>query len=565
MSLPKEPRQLMINLMYLVLTALLALNVSNEILRAFSIVDNSILASNLNIENKNDATMAALQELLNDPKMKASKKEQVQKAMDLAVQARQVAENMTNGLKSYKGMIIERAGGINAEDGKIKKESDLEAASGVMIHDKNGSKMKGELIDYKRTMGDFINNLEPDMQISEGGDFARNLPLNFDVEKSDDNPSGNWSYANFNMVPAVAATTIVDKYMNDVRNTESAVLEGLWAAAIGEKLEDPFKKKPNKKRPKRRLIKPVKRVFYKYDLLMAAENSYVLPGEKVKVHAMLGAYNPREKGLRISINGRPVKVTNGVAEYTTGAVSSDGNPERTITATAQYWDSNRKSWVTVPKKQIKYYVGQPNAAISLDKMNVFYYGLDNPITISASGIPANRIQINPGPNIRVVKQPSGTNKYFVNPTKFGGTTTLSITGTLSDGSKKTFGPFKYRLKQVPDPVPEIARKRVKFSIPVNALKAQQAIFAKLDNFPYDLEWDVVSFEAFYVPRRGQARPGNSRNKYLNDRRANPTIKSIMDDLDVGDRVIFENIKARMRNGKDPRTRNIGNISITCPN
>ncbi|HNB80787.1 MAG TPA: hypothetical protein PLP14_01745, partial [Chitinophagaceae bacterium] len=110
MSLPKEPRQLMINLMYLVLTALLAMNVSSEILNAFRIVDNSINQSSKNIASKSSATILNFQDALEDKKIMQDpvKFQKVQACLALAQKAITMRNSMEKDLNDYKQMIITR-------------------------------------------------------------------------------------------------------------------------------------------------------------------------------------------------------------------------------------------------------------------------------------------------------------------------------------------------------------------------------------------------------------------------------------------------------------------------
>lgn len=541
MSLPKEPRQLMINLMYLVLTALLALNVSNEVINAFNIVDKSILKSNSNIETKNMATIVNFDDALKDPKLTSEKKEKINAARGKAEEARNLTKGIIDKLQAYRQAIVDRAGGLNPETGKIKKEEDLEAATGYMIEDKNGSRMLADMQAYKKDLADIINTLQSDLKLShDGDDFAKNLPLNFDVEASEDNPGKDWSYGNFHMVPAVAATTIVDKYINDVKNSETAVLDELWAAAMGEK-------------------KQKKLVFTDYGLLVSAENSYLLPGQKFSATAMLGAYNKKDAGkLRISANGSGLAIKDGIATFTTTA---NALGEHSINFTAQYFDDNLDKWISVPVQKISYYVGAPQASVSLDKMNVFYMGVDNPITISASGIPSDKLQVIAGPNLTINRVNGETGKYVVRTDKVG-KSSITLKGTLSDGTTKTWT-TEYRLKMIPDPYPLVANKKGGGPVPVNLMKAQAAIFAKLDNFDFDAKFDVVSFELFLIPKRGEARPPIAVNGfYLNDNRANAQVRDLINSLGVGDRLFFENIKAK---GPDGLVRPIGSLSFTFPN
>ncbi len=537
MALPKEPRQLMINLMYLVLTALLALNVSNEVLNAFSIVDNSIVRSNQNIDTKNKATIASFEDAANNDKLNPEKKAKVLTAKEYANQAVELTNAMQAELETYRSEIISLAGDINPETGKIKRESDLDLPTRYMIKEGRGKVMKEKLEKYKADMAALVDNLPEGMRLSAGqSSFADKLPLNFDFEGS--NKAMPWEFNMFNMVPVVAAVTLIDKYKNDVKNSESVVLDELWASAMGE-------------------IKTKALVFKKYGVIATADNHYVLPGQKVNITAMLGAYNDGADGLRISIGGQSRTPKDGMASY---ELVASGTGEKSIDVKAEYFDKNENRWVSVPNQTIKYYVGTPQATISLDKMKIFYKGLDNPMTVSASGLPLGDITVKAGPNLTLVS--TGPGKYFARPTANSGTTWIQILGKRSDGSIEDYGKQEYRLGRVPDPKPLVAGTEGG-SVPVNRMKAQQGVFAKLEGFPYDLEYKVTSYTLVHVPKRGEMpAPVTYNGNLLNHPNGSAQVRGIMENLAVGDRLFFENIRAV---GPDGETRKLGALSYTFPN
>ena len=551
MSLPKEPRQLMINLMYLVLTALLAMNVSKEVINAFTIVDKSIERSNDNIDNKNNATMENFDLAKNDDELEAKKRAKVAKAMLIADEARIKTKEMVAKLDAHRQKIIDGAGGMAPNDkGKmrIKREDDLESATAYMITGGNGSKMKGELESHKKTMADFIDNLDAELNLSQNDKlFAEKLPINFDV----DDPDKSWSENMFEMVPAVAAVTIINKYKNDVLNAESAVLDELWASAMGEK--------------KREKIVP-DRVFNKYGIIANLDNSYALPGQSINLTSMLGAYNADAAGLRIWINGRQVGTKEGIAQMKIKANSKPG--KHNIKVRAQYLDKGTNedevdTWKSVPDYTLSYFVGQPQASISLDKMKIFYKGLNNPMTVAASGVQLRDISVKAGPNLRIKEIGKGTGKYEVFPSKNSGKSWVEITGKRSDGSIENFGKIEYRLGRVPDPIAYVADK-TSGSMPANMFEAQQAVFAKLKGFPYDLTFKVTSFTfVYYSKREGLQRPVNVKGQFLNHPQGNSEVRSYMKQLKPGDRIFIEDVKAV---GPDPKdVRKLGGLSFTFPN
>ncbi len=548
MSLPKEPRQLMINLMYLVLTALLAMNVSKEVINAFTIVDKSIGRSNTNIESKNLSTMKNFELSRDDDELELEKREKVAKAMEIAEEARKKTSAMVAKLEAYKEAIITGAGGIVPETGKIKREADLESATSYMITQGNGARMKSELEAHKAVMAKFIDSLGADMKLSKDADpFEKNLPINFDI----DNSEKSWSENMFEMVPAVAAVTIINKYKNDVMNSESAVLDELWASAMGEKRKQKFVEPPIPIVPDEK--------FNQYGVIASLDNSYALPGQTLNLTSMLGAFNADSKGLRIWVNGRPVSPKKGIAKMKIRANSKPG--KHSIRVRAQYLDKGKSDdavarWVPVKEEVITYYVGQPQATISLDKMKIFYKGLKNPMTVSASGVRMSDISVTGGPNIKLVK--TGLGKYNVLASKNSGKTWVQITGKRSDGSIENFGKIEYRLGRVPDPIAYVADK-TGGAMPVNAMKVQQAVFAKLKGFPYDLKYNVTSFNMVHVPKRGEMpAPLAVTGKFLNRGAA----KALLNTLKVGDRLFFEDVRAK---GPDGETRKLGGLSFYFPN
>jgi gliding motility-associated protein GldM len=542
MSLPKEPRQLMINLMYLVLTALLAMNVSSEILNAFKIVNRSINSSTSNISKKNSATLVNFQKALDeDEKIKANpaKYKKVSDFLALAKQATEITKTMEQDLQNYKQLIVTKAGGMNPNDPKnLLREDDLDAATAIMIEgDKKGLEMKSKLQSYMKSLAALVPITDDAMNLSSSNEgIEKILPIDLTAEPSESNPNGDWSYANFHMVPAVAAVTLMDKYINDVRNSESVVLDELWAKAFGEARAQTI-------------------VFDTYDLIVSSPNPYLLPGEKFTATAMLGAFNKNSKNLSIRAGGQTLAINNGIATFNTTA---NGKGEQKIVFSASFVDPNTGKNMSYTK-DFKYYIGEAQATISLDKMNVFYIGVPNPITFSASGIPAGNLK-HSAENCTLTAA-EGINKYNVFVTTPGAKAKISLTGTLSDGSTKSFGTWDYRVKMIPDPYAIINNSRGG-SATANAIKVQDAILARLDNFDFDCKFVVTSFTVTYLPRRGEPEEASSNNQYLTGPNASPNVAAIMAKLKPGDKIFFENIRAI---GCDKRPRSIGSVNFVLNN
>ncbi|MBP6625745.1 MAG: hypothetical protein KA198_11270, partial [Chitinophagaceae bacterium] len=533
-----------INLMYLVLTALLAMNVSSEILNAFKIVDSSINESSKNIAKRSEATIVNFDMALEDKKIQQDpvKLKKVQACKALAEEAQKLRTTLENDILVYKKMIIDRAGGIDPETNDILRRDDLDASTAIMIeHDKKGPEMLAKLQKFKTDIAALVpignENFERSARNEE---LEKKLPLNFDVLPSEENRNNDWSYGNFHMVPAAGAVTIIDKYINDIKNSESIVMDELWAKAFGERRRQ-------------------EQVFTAYDVLVSPSSSYLLPGEKYTASIMLGAYNEKASNLVINVNGRAIPVVNGVATYTSIA---SGKGEQTINVSASYTDPNDNLSKSIPSKPFKYYVGEAQATISLDKMNVFYIGVDNPITFSASGVPAG--SLNYSSELCTLTKVDGVNKYMVTVANgtAGKTANIKLSGKLGDGTTKDFGTFNYRIKNIPPPLPKIAGKSGG-TIAAGELRVQEAIFAKLENFDFEAKFTVISFDVTYQKKRSpDLEIASSSTQYLTGPNASKAVQDLVTKVKIGDRIYFENIKAV---GPDKVVRNIGSVIFTINN
>jgi len=561
MSLPKEPRQLMINLMYLVLTALLAMNVSSEILNAFKTIGKSIDRSNKAQKERNEATTGAFDGFLEDPKASAPKKAKVEKAKLLVTQVNDKTNTLISQLEGYKVKIIEASGGYEVVNGvkQIKKIDDLDGGTHVMVEGGNGKKMLQAMMAYKEDLAGLVPLDWGEDVIPAGNgnnpEFLKKLPLTFEVEKNSEN-KGDWSIYNFQMSPTIATTTLIDKYISDIRASQAAALDEIWSKATGEPLDKAEIKKED-------YIRTQAKPLPDYAVIVAADNNYVLPGERFTARIMLGTYNKKANNLSFTVNGQTIPVVEGIGQFSAIATNEIG--PRQLNVIAKFTDTmpgNSTQLVqrTIPiTKPAQYFVGESQATISLDKMNVFYVGVDNPITMSASGIQASKLTYS-AENCTVTRDAaSGVNKYIVRPTKAGQMAKITLFGELPDGSKKSWE-NKYRVKNIPDPYPVVAGKKGGAAC-ANEIKVQEAIFAKLDAFDFDVKFEVISYEIFYVPKRGEPLQGNGRNNLLNGA-VDQSVRAVIEKLAPGGKLYFDNIKVKMPDG---RIRNVGSIvfNINC--
>jgi len=491
MSLPKEPRQKMINLMYLVLTAMLALNVSSEILNAFKTVNNSLNNANTIIDNKNQAISKSFEEMVNDPKTKD--KALIYKPE--ADKARKIADDVYNYIDGLKTELKKEAGS-HIENGEEKfAEENLEAATRLFDTKGKGKELLQKLNDFK------TNILDVDPEVKK--QFAEALPLDLSVPKS---KSGNskmtWTTAYFHMTPTIAALTILSKFQNDVKNSEAAVLDYLHSK-VGE----------------------VKVQYDQFAAIADADKSYAMEGDEIHITAGVGAFSAAAKP-NITIGGVSQSLKpDGTVFYTTKAT---GVGDHSVTVNIEFTKPDGTKAV-VPKI-VKYTVGmQSGASIFLEKMNVAYIGVDNPINVSGGSVGSEKVKVSftGGGDVRSL----GGGEYTINPT------TTGINSLVVDaGGKKTT--FPIRCKYLPNPVAVVSDKQGG-AIAAAEFKAQGGLIAKLLESEFDARFQVISFRLgayggaisspLDFPNNGPRWTGDAASLV---NRASPGTKMYFDDIRV---------------------------------
>jgi gliding motility-associated protein GldM len=180
-------------------------------------------------------------------------------------------------------------------------------------------------------------------------------------------------------------------------------------------------------------------------------------------------------------------------------------------------------------------------------MNVFYAGIENPVSISVPGIPSDKIR----PKISNGKMVAKGNGYIVYPDKPGRKCVISVTAELSGGKETTIGSMDFRVKSVPDPVATVAGKNEGL-IGKSVLLSEQGVFAEIPDFDFEMNFKVTSFVV------STTREGYTVDKKSNSNRFTDDQTALMKRLNSGSRLYIENIVAR---GEDGSTRNLSAISF----
>ncbi|HEX4956727.1 MAG TPA: gliding motility protein GldM [Lacibacter sp.] len=454
MALPKEPRQKMINLMYLVLTALLALNVSAEIINAFKVVDNSLSSTNTVVNQSTTTIMKSFEEKLTDPTT-------VEKAkiwMPKAQQAVALTKGIYDYIEGLKLKIKMEAGFDPNDPNSTFKEDNIDIATRIMEKQGEGEKLRKELEKYKKAI------LALDDSI--GRQFANSLPINLDIPKmknSSNLANVTWSSAYFHMTPTVAALTMLSKFQNDVRTSENRIVNE-FHNKIGQVVVR----------------------FDTYEPIVGANSTYLFPGQELQITAGIGAFS-KNALPQVTIGGRPVPLNEqGVAIYKTAVGAGGGS----VPVVIRYKDQDGKDQVRETK--IDYTVGTPTGAfVSAEKVKVLYIGLDNELAVTGGSVGDEKVSVscNNG-SLRKV----GPGRYISNPSSPGqATVTVNADGKTSQ--------FTFRVKNVPDPVPMVGQS-AGGRIPSNVFKAQQGVRADLKDFVFEGVTFTVTGYTFYAAGAG---------------------------------------------------------------
>jgi gliding motility-associated protein GldM len=522
MSIPKEPRQIMINLMYLVLTAMLALNISAEILNAFKTINDSIQKSNTNIVGNNDNMYRSLDAL----EQTREQHDRVKPYNDKAKQVKAQADATVAYLYSLQQRMIKEGGGLNKE-GHIEKEGDIDLATRFFVEGEKTSKSGGDELKNKLLgFRNFALNIIPNDTARKG--LADQIPLNVvNPPKSENNPDGDWAHANFFHMPTVAAVTMFSKFINDVRNTENMVVQELMNESdVG---------------------------IIKFDAIQAIavpKTSYALTGQKVEAQIVLAAYNRTVNPTVSASSGRITKVENGVAYWESTA--SGAGPQKVHGTLSISFNGNvqSKAW------DFQYVVGSEGGSLQLDKMNVFYVGLDNPVTISAAGYSMEDASLSiPGATVTSTGQ---LGHYMVRVTQPNTTLVGTVNAKTQAGAIKSLATLNIRVKSIPDPEAQIGGKHGGL-MQAGAFKAQTGISAELKDFLFEgVRYQVVSYTMSMKPKKSPdvTTPITVPGAYFE---ANPQVKSMIGTVRTGDKVFFDDIIAV---GPDGKRRNLGTLTFT---
>ena len=509
-SAKDTPRQKMIGMMYLVLTALLALNVSKDILDAFVLVNKGLENTNLNFTGHNDQLYAEfdLAKTVDPRKVTLNWK--------LAQQVKKQSAQLTDFIDKLQKQLIAQTEGVpqliadTMQMANINSKDKYDVSTNILIGDsEDGSKgasreLKNRLNEYKTKLTGFIL---PEDRKTVKVDINTEDPAH-----SEENE--NWEMYNFYNRPVVASITILSKLKNDVKNAEETTVEYLLKQVDDEVMK--FDTVAAKVIPKSNYV--LLGEEYHADVFIAAFNKTKNP------EVTVGNYNEATKTFEGATNTVPVE--NGLGKYTVNT-SKEGvfNYSGTIKMI-----SPKGKEVLFPFKS-EYIVAKPALTVAAESMNIVYRGLENPISVSVPGIPNERLSVSATNAVMISK---GNGKYIIKPTA-DGLVSVNVFATMENGERRNMGVQTMRIKRIPKPVAKIGNIIDAGKMSKGEFDAQTVIQAYYENFGFNALCKVVSYDMSYETNGVIGTTTVQSNNLAG-------VKNTYKQLRKNSRVYFENIK-----------------------
>lgn len=511
-----SPRQRMINLMYIVLTAMLALNVSSDVLNGFSQVQDGIHRTNLNMSARNEVQFNYLEDIYRRNPEKAG--EWYTKGVEL----RSKSAALYNQIEELKSAIAKKADGDDGDYHDIKNNDDLEAASVVMLNpaSNRGRKLRGDIDAYRTYVTTLISDSAKKSNVAE-------MLSTTVVNRPGSVGPTQWETKLFENMPSVAAVTLLTKLQNDIRQAESEALANLITNVdIG-------------------------------DVRVNELNAYVIPnsnmimrGGKYSANIVLAAIDTTQRPT-IYVNGQRLANPNGLYEFVAGSVGTHDY--------SGYIEVARGDG-SVDKRPFKssYTVIEPMATISPTMMNVLYAGIDNPISISVPGVPMNAVS---------ATMTNGTltrkgDLWVAHAGKIGTEATISVTAQL-EGRSMQVGSMTFRVRKLPDPTVYLPVKDAQGNtlhykgspkrISKAALMSADGLGAAIDDDILNVNYSVVSFSTVIYDQMGNAIPEVSDGARFSQRQRDQFKR-----MKAGRSFFISNVKAK---GPDGVTRDISPMEV----
>ncbi len=560
----ETPRQKMIGMMYLVLTALLALNVSKEILDAFIAIDKGVTRTNTTIDGKASNSLLALEaEMEKDP---AKTKPFLDKAQDIM----KTADALDTYIEEFKAHVMsasmtgKKDGSTYADfmvdgraipldmklDGKfiIRKPDENQNNTALLVGPKPDAPRQDpwsayELRNKLEGFREELKNIQLTNATGESWSLTAGLKATLDSTFSyksqmEDEKEVFWETKNFYHVPLAAIITYLSTIETTVKKAKADVLEELQKGINAKDLK-----------------------FTDVTVAVVPKQSYVLRGDSFVTEVYLAAFD-KTRQTKVYIGGEYTGQPGVATPFTPGSEVYTSGPDgkvriKKMTGGMSLGDHGFRGMIEYQdadgsNKQIPFNIppftiAEPALVVSPAKMNVFYRGLPNPVEISVPGADLNKIEASCAGH-QLVKD--GPGKFTITPGA-GATADISVVAEIN-GAKKQMGVKQFRVKRMPDPVPNFNGKYPTDNVITKTqAKNAQGILAEMKDFDFEAKATIKSYTLVVVSPDGKINEQNSNGNKQGDGQ-----KAAIEKLKPGQSFSLENILCKMPDGTDRKLSNI---------
>ncbi len=523
----QPPRQKLIGLMYLIFLSLMALNVSVEVLDSFPLINQGIEDTNRNFEMKVDMVYDDFQE-----QRLLFSEDHVQPFYGEARYLQEQADSLVNYILTKRTQMLAEVEGISFEEADTLDLIDQRRKDNYSISSRfwlvensidpgardGGPGTRAHILREKIT--NFTNSIDSILDQHE-----QSIQLGLDVEGPFyvQDRQVNWQQMNFDRVISVAVATNLQRLVTEVRNAQFDAVNMLYD-----------------------LIHAGDFRFDEIAARVVPRSQIVMEGDYYEADVFVAAYDTRQDPEIVVDGVGSVPVSDGVGRLRVPATSPGSRQHSGVIRV-----TSPAGVVEEHPFETEYTVERPTATVSADKMNVFYIGLDNPVSISAPGIPTENLRPSVSSGAELVQRDDGTHVVRIEP----GTSNVTVSvNALVGGETRTMGESEFRARTVPDPVASIAGRR-EGRVDRQVLVAAGRITAEMDRFEFDMSFDIGSFEMTTVV-------GGDFRRYRQEDGASFTDEMIgvINNARSGQEITFRGITTRP--GPDGSTRNLGAIALT---
>lgn len=535
--------------MYLVLMAMLALNVSNEVLNAFDVLDDGLKMTMVTLEQTNAKVYGDLEA------QNAQNPEKVGRWLEIAEKVRKDADELVEFIQDRKIEMLTYGKEFDAFDPETKEintaaigsKDNTEVPAHIMIgdnDDKAGKQVKEMIEEYRHFLIDEVvtGPTGEEIRVSIGAG------LNTEPAKADEHGKGHadpsmhsWTREHFEHLPLSGVLTIMTGLQINIRNAQSEALKYLYNQIGATDVK--FNRIEATVIPNSNYI--IKGNEYEAEIFMAASDTTAAPTiwvtenrhayDSVEVAPSVYEYMKREdleyKQIIAEGSGKAVYTAPGGSlgqKYIGGIIELDG-PSGKI----------QKPFRT------SYLVAEGSVTVAPTKMNVFYLGVDNPVDVSVAGVQPDKVSI----SVTNARHEKNRDSYIIKPIRPGNAYVV-VYATI-DGNRREMGRKEFRVKTVPNPVAMVNGQKGG-RISQSVLLASIGVVAEMENFDFDLKFTVTEFTVSAV-QQGFVREFTSRsNRFTAEQ------KDLIRNLNRGQNVYIQDIKAV---GPDGSTRNLSTINF----